>query len=96
MRRLLLIPAILGIMAVPKITSGEFDLQGLNKQVQTQQSTIDNHEGRIENLEKDTSKLKETAIAPQTNHEAAPTSNTQVTTAPVVPSTYNSQGNRGA
>jgi hypothetical protein len=51
----------------------EFDLSGLNQQVQKHEEQLDNHDARIGNLEKDTEKVQqETGVKPAENKIVVP------------------------
>lgn len=75
--KIAILPVIIGIGlivggALNKPAKGEFDVPGLNTQVQNQQKELDNHEVRITNSEADIQQLQthtETAPAP---HQAVP------------------------
>lgn len=55
----------LAVITKPAPVSGDFDLPGLNRQVQRHQEVLDNHEARIDNLENDTKVLQyNTGTAP--------------------------------
>lgn len=83
----LLILAALGLAFIPQVASSEFNLSGLNTQVQHQAQVLDNHEARITNLEKDTKVLQEnTNTPPAPEHVEAPPVDTRPTQEPTVQS----------
>lgn len=61
------------ILTKPAITSGEFNIEGLNKQVQQQAQVLDNHETRIENLEADVQTIYIETKIPVAEHKEIPT-----------------------
>lgn len=92
-------PALIGLgvtvlvgaysLANPKSTSADFDLAGLNQQVQQQQSELNNHEARITNLESNVGSIQQnTNTAPADSQVSVPTvppqpTATQSTASPV-------------
>lgn len=81
MKKLLILPVLVtlfgsgSILALERQTTAvaEFDLAGLNQQVQNHDETLDNHEARLDNVEGDVTVLQSsTATPPSPNHVNVP------------------------
>lgn len=61
------------VVATAMPVKGDFDLQGLNQQVQRHEEQLQNHEARLSNTEADVQVIQvETGVAPAPNRQAAP------------------------
>lgn len=60
-------------MATALPVQGDFDIQGLNQQVQRHEEQLQNHEARLSNTEADVQVIQvETGVAPAANRQPAP------------------------
>lgn len=74
----LLVSGGLAIAVTPHQARGDFDLPGLNRQVQRQEEQLDNHESRLNNLEGDTRAIQTATNISPSEHQDVP----QVSTDP--------------